>query len=87
MSDDPGELRGLRAGHWLLIGLVVALVWAGVALVVTRGDGDPTMAEPSSAPATSESAATRPDCAPEVTDTYADARRFRFGFVYRSACD
>ncbi|GAB2617952.1 hypothetical protein Aab01nite_31510 [Paractinoplanes abujensis] len=87
MSDDQRGLRGLRAGHWLLIGLVVALVAAGITVVVTRGGGDPTVAEPTSSPSASVSVPPRPDCAPDITGTYADASRARFGFVYRSRCD
>src|SRR4051812_113637 len=87
MTDDQRGLRRLQAGHWLLIGLVVVLVAAGIAVVVTRGDADPVVADRTGAPIASASAAPRPDCAPEITATWADADKAKFGFVYRSRCD
>ena len=87
MTDDRRGLRRLQVGHWLLIGLVVALVAAGIAVVVTRGDADPIVAGPTGAPVVSASSAPRPDCAPEITATWANADKAKFGFVYRSRCD
>jgi hypothetical protein len=81
MTDDRRGWRRLRAAHWLLLGIVVLLVAGGVAVVIGRGDTDPVVTKPS------ESAAPRPDCAPEIVSTWADAARGRYGFVYRSRCD
>lgn len=73
-SHDRRGLRRLQAGLWLLIGPMGVLVAAGIAVVVTRGDADPVVADPTGAPvASASSAATRPDCAPEIPATWADA--------------
>lgn len=87
MIDDQADGRRLNPGHWLLIGIVVLLVAAAVTIVVRRGDADPTVAEPTPSAAPSSSAAPRPDCSPEITATWADAAKFKYGFVYRSRCD
>jgi hypothetical protein len=87
MTDDRRGIARLQLGHWLLIGIVVLLVAAGVAIVTTRGDGDPDVAETSNPPVASTSATPRPDCSPEITTTWADAGKAKFGFVYRSRCD
>ncbi|HEV8570910.1 MAG TPA: hypothetical protein VGQ92_28120 [Actinoplanes sp.] len=89
MTDDRAGGRRLQPGHWLLIGIVVLLVAAGVAIVVRRGDGSPTVTEPTGTPSTapSTSATPRPDCSPEITSTWADATTAKYGFVYRSQCD
>jgi hypothetical protein len=87
MTDDRRGVARLQAGHWLLIGIVVVLVAGGIAVVFTRGDGDPVVADPTGTPAASASVTPRPDCAPEVTATWADAVKAKFGFVYRSRCD
>ena len=79
----------LRAGHWLLIGIVFVLVAAGAVVVLSRGDADPTVADPTTAPAAtvSTSATPRAECSPEITATWADAVKAKFGFTYRSRCD
>ncbi len=89
MTDDRAGGRRLQPGHWLLIGIVVLIVAAGVAIVVRRGDGSPTVTEPTGTPSTapSTSATPRPDCSPEITSTWADATTAKYGFVYRSRCD
>ncbi|MCM4083081.1 hypothetical protein [Paractinoplanes hotanensis] len=87
MTDDRRGLRRLQAVHWLLIGLVVVLVAAGIAVVVTRDDADPVVADPTGAPVASASVAPRLDCAPQITATWADAGKAKYGFVYRSRCD
>jgi hypothetical protein len=89
MTDDQAGRPRLQPGHWLLIGIVVLLVAAGVAVVVLRGDGSPTVIGPTGTPsaAPSVSATPRPDCSPEITGTWADAATAKYGFVYRSRCD
>ncbi|MEU4219693.1 hypothetical protein [Actinoplanes sp. NPDC026623] len=88
MTDDRRGLRRLQAGHWLLIGIVVVLVAAGIAVVLTRGDAaDPVVTGPTGTPAVNASARPRADCSPEITATWADADKAKFGFVYRSRCD
>ncbi len=87
MTDDRRGLRRLQAGHWLLIGLVVVIAAAGIAIFVTRDDADPVVADPTGAPFASASVAPRPDCSPQITATWADADKAKFGFVYRSRCD
>ena len=81
--------RRLQAGHWLLIGIVVLLVAVGIAIVVRRDDANPTVAGPTGVPAPSvtTSATPRPDCSPQITGTWADAGKARYGFVYHSRCD
>ncbi|WP_433361092.1 hypothetical protein ACQPZX_27870 [Actinoplanes sp. CA-142083] len=83
-----GESR-LQSGHWLLIGLAVLVVAGGITVILRRGDADPTVAGPSGTPsaAPSASATPRPDCAPQITSTWADGRLFSYGMVYRSKCD
>ncbi|MEV8506305.1 hypothetical protein AB0368_15925 [Actinoplanes sp. NPDC051475] len=87
MTDDQADGRRLQPGHWLLIGIVVLLIAAGVTIVVRRGDADPTVAEPTPSAVPSTSATPRPDCSPEITATWADAAQFKYGFIYRSRCD
>src|SRR4051794_4533173 len=87
MIEDRRGSRRLQAGHWLLIGIVVALVAAGIAVVIARGDANPVVADPTRTPAASASAPPRPDCAPRITATWADAGKAKFAFVYRSGCD
>ncbi|MFF5294377.1 hypothetical protein [Paractinoplanes globisporus] len=80
----------LQAGHWLLIGFAVLLVAGGVAVVVRRGNAGPLFTPPSAAaPSASPSVSHTPpaSCAPQITSTWADARLFRYGFVYRNRCD
>jgi hypothetical protein len=81
--------RRLQAGHWLLIGIVVLLIAVGIAIVVRRGDASPTVAGPTDppTPSASTSATPRPDCSPQITGTWADARKAKYGFVYHSRCD
>nr|WP_296067834.1 hypothetical protein [uncultured Actinoplanes sp.] len=81
--------RRLQAGHWLLIGIVVLLIAVGVAIVVRRGDADPVVSGPTQAPspAAAASPAPRPDCSPQITGTWVDAAKAKYGFVYRSRCD
>ncbi|MEU8236404.1 hypothetical protein AB0C12_43005 [Actinoplanes sp. NPDC048967] len=87
MTDDRRGLARLQAGHWLLIGIAVVLVAAGIAVVVARGNANPVVAGPTGTAAASASATPRPDCSPEITATWADADKAKFGFVYRSRCD
>lgn len=80
----------MQPAHWLLIGIAVLLVAAGVTIVVRRGNADPTVADPTTAPASatpSVSATPRPDCAPQITARWGDSKLFAYGFVYRSTCD
>jgi hypothetical protein len=88
MTDERRGVRSLRPGHWVLIGIAVPLVVGGIAVVVGRGDAD-SVAHLTGTPATtsSASAAPRPECAPKITATWADARKAKYGFVYRSRCD
>ncbi|MEV4639207.1 hypothetical protein AB0J80_17815 [Actinoplanes sp. NPDC049548] len=87
MTDDQADGRRLKPGHWLLIGIVVLLIAAAVTIIVRRGDADPTVAGPTPSAVSSASATPRPDCSPEITATWADAAKFKYGFVYRSRCD
>ena len=91
MTDDQAGRRRLQPGRWLLIGSVVLLVAATVTIVVRRGDADPAGAgpTPSAAPSTSVSTSVtpRPDCSPEITQTWTDDWWLMYGFVYRSRCD
>jgi hypothetical protein len=89
MTDDQAGGRRLQPGHWLLVGIVVLLAAAAVAVVVRRGDASPMVTEPTGTPsaAPSSSATPRPDCAPEITATWADAATAKYGFVYHSRCD
>ena len=67
MGVGDAAWSGLRAGHWLLIGLVVMLV-SGVAYVVVRGDGDPS--DSTAAPTSPSTALATPSsvCRPKATD-------------------
>ncbi|MEU4218178.1 hypothetical protein [Actinoplanes sp. NPDC026623] len=89
MTDDRPGGRRLQPGHWLLIGIVALLVAVAAAIVVRRGDGSPTVAEPTGTPsaAPTSSATPRPDCSPQITSTWADSAKAKYGFVYRSQCD
>lgn len=91
MTDQrPGG--GLRAGHWLLIGVVALLLAGGAFIVLRRGDPpDPVGQQPSS-PAVSPApgqAVMRPDCTPEITERWVGplGAGTHFGFVYASRCD
>lgn len=83
-NDGAGSpLSRLRPVHWVLAGLVVLLVVAGIVVAVGRG-GDDSTAGPG-APPSGSGGVTRPDCAPEVTARGASGDRYTF--VYSSRCD
>lgn len=85
MTDDEAgsPLSRLRPVHWVLAGLVVLVVVAGIVFAVSRG-GDDRAAGPTAWVSGSGGAAP-PDCVPQ-----ASARGVfgsRFAFVYSSRCD
>jgi hypothetical protein len=83
---EPGRSR-LRAGHWLLLG-VVALLVIGVVFVVVHRDRSQPESQPTSAPIASSSSAAGPVCQPKVSETgYSDRDgAITFGLTVTSDC-